>query len=435
MDKTIQELFDFIEKSTDCYHTVDTITELLKAQGYSELSESGDWNLSEGGRYFVTRNRSSVISFRIPNTGANSFMITASHSESPCFKLKPNPEMQTEGGYVKLNTEKYGGMIYSSWLDRPLSLSGRITVRKDNGISTVLVKIDCDLMVIPNAAIHLNSKINDGYVFNPQKDLLPMFGGGETDDTVRSLVARETGVREEDILGMDLFVYNRSGGTVWGCGSEFISAPRLDDLQCVFGTLKGFLRGENKSAIPVHCVFDNEETGSRTKQGAGSGFLHDTLRRIARGIGKNCEEFLKMLPSSFMLSADNGHALHPNYTELSDPKNRPVMNGGILIKYNAAQKYTTDAVSEAVLRRICGSAGVPVQEYVNRSNIPGGSTLGNISAEKVSVNTVDIGLAQLAMHSAYETAGARDTEYLCRAAEEFYNTAISAKSDGEYEFI
>ena len=433
--ETTQELIEFIAKCPSCYHTVNTISEYLQLGGYTELFEGEQWRLQEEGKYFVTRNRSSIIAFRIPNGSASAFMLTASHSESPCFKIKPNPEMPQEGCYVKLNTEGYGGMIYSSWLDRPLSVAGRITVSTKTGISTVLVNIDRDLLVIPNVAIHLNRKINDGYVFNPQKDLLPLFGDEEARGEFMPLISREAGIDEKNILGMDLFVYNRSSGTVWGNSGEYVSAPRLDDLQCAFGTLRGFLEGENKNTVPVYCVFDNEETGSGTKQGAKSTFLYNTLWRIAESLGKTSSGFMQMLSSSFMLSADNGHAVHPNCSEISDPVNRPKINGGVLIKYNAAQKYTTDAVSDAIFRKICRNAGVPVQEYVNRSDIPGGTTLGNILTEKVSINIVDIGLAQLAMHSAYETAGVKDTEYLRRAVREFYKTCIEASADGEYSLV
>ncbi len=429
---TNQELLDFIKNCPSSFHTVHTISEILLREGYTRLEEGEGWNLAEGGKYFVTRNQSSIIAFRIPVKDFRGFLVTASHGESPAFKIKPDPEMPAEGCYLKLNVEKYGGMILSTWMDRPLSVAGRITVDTGTGIETRLVHIDRDLLLIPNLAIHMNRTVNEGVALNPQKDLLPLFGDETAAEKFWPMIAENAGVQPEQILGSDLFLYCRSQGTVWGSQGEFISSPRLDDLQCVFGTLQGFLDGTSSGSVPVYCVFDNEEVGSGTKQGAKSTFLADVLYRIHDGVGHSQSQYLQTLSSSFMISADNGHGVHPNVPEAADPTHRPKLNGGILIKYNASQKYTTDAVSEGIFRSICKKAGVPVQKYVNRSDIPGGSTLGNLSAEQVSINTVDIGLAQLAMHSAYETGGSRDTEYLCRAARAFYNTTIIARQDGEY---
>lgn len=430
--KTTQELLDFIAKCPSCYHTVQTVTGILKDAGYTELFEGSPWKLAAGGRYYVTRNLSSVIAFRVPAGEFQGFMLTASHSESPSFKIKPDPEMPAEGCYVKLNVEKYGGMILSTWLDRPLSVAGRVMVRTPEGVSARLVNVDRDLLVIPNLAIHMNRSANEGYAFNPQKDMLPLFGDETAAGGFWPLIAQEAGVGTEDLLGSDLFLYCRTPGAIWGHHNEFASSPRLDDLQCVFGTLKGFLSGGHSRTLPVYCVFDNEEVGSGTKQGAKSTFLYDVLRRINDGLDRNHSQYLQALASSFMLSADNGHAVHPNQPEKADPTHRPRLNGGVVIKYNANQKYTTDAVSEAVFRQICEQAQVPVQEYTNRSDVLGGSTLGNLSTEKVSINTADIGLAQLAMHSSYETVGSMDTQYLCQAAQAFYNTCLTAAADGVY---
>ncbi len=424
-----QNLLEFIRRCPSSFHTVQTVTERLEQEGYCPLQESKKWELVPGGKYYLTRNRSSVIAFRIPQGEMRGFLLTASHGESPAFKIKPAPELPVESAYLKLNVEKYGGMLHSSWLDRPLSVAGRITVKAEGGIETRLVHIDRDLLVIPSLAIHMNRNANEGVTLNPQKDLLPLFAD-ETEKGFWELVAQNAGVSQTDILGSDLFVYCRSKGTVWGKNQEFISAPRLDDLQCVYGTLEGFLRGTEKTSMPVYCVFDNEEVGSGTKQGAKSTFLADTLRRICLALGMGEEEYLRTLSSSFMISADNGHALHPNQPEKTDPTNRPRLNGGVLLKYNANQKYTTDGISEAVVVSICKKAGVPVQKYVNPSDIPGGSTLGNLSAEQVSINTADVGLAQLSMHSAWETAGAKDTGYLIEAIRAFYNTQLTALEDG-----
>lgn len=431
--ETAKELLRFIKHCPSSFHTVKTVSDLLVENGYTKLSESTPWTLQAGGKYFVTRNHSSVIAFQIPYRDFSAFLMTASHSESPAFKIKPDPEMPVRNYYVKLNTEKYGGMLYTTWLDRPLSVAGRIVVKIADGIETKLVDIDRDLLMIPNLAIHMCRSANEGIALNPQTDLLPLFGGSDAAGSFRPMIADAAGVKPEQILGSDLFLYCRTPGSIWGSQKEFLSAPRLDDLECVFATLKGFLAAKCSDAAPVFCVFDNEEVGSGTKQGAKSTFLADTLYRICHGMNRDYEDYLRTLASSFMLSADNGHAVHPNHLEKSDPTHQPVLNGGVLIKYNANQRYTTDAVSEAIFRQICKNADIPVQKYVNRSDIPGGSTLGNLSGEKVSVCCADIGLAQLAMHSAYETAGCMDLGYLCRAAEAFYQTHLRMSEDGNWE--
>ena len=273
------------------------------------------------------------------------------------------------------------------------------------------------LLMIPNLAIHMNREVNDGYKFNAQKDMLPLYGMSSAKGTFLKTVAEAAGVKEEEILGHDLFLYNRQEGTVWGAEEAFVSSARLDDLQCAFSSLKGFLAGKKEKYIAVHCVLDNEEVGSGTKQGAASTFLRDVLVRINSGLGQDQEDYLRRLAGSFMVSADNAHAVHPNYGEKADPVNRPCMNEGIVIKHSANQKYCTDGVSAAVFKDLCKRAGVPFQTFTNRSDILGGSTLGNISTTQVAVNAVDIGLAQLAMHSPYETAGVKDTAYLIKAAE------------------
>ena len=327
----------------------------------------------------------------------------ASHSDSPSLKIKENPEIEVENAYIKLNVERYGGMILSPWFDRPLSVAGRLIVRQDGKIREKMVAVDRDLLVIPNLAIHMNREVNDGYKYNVQKDMLPLFSDKEGKGRFMETVAEAAEVKTEDILGHDLFLYDRTPGTLWGVNEEFVSAPRLDDLQCAFSSMEGFLQGNREESISVHCVLDNEEVGSSTRQGAASAFLKDTLMRINMGLGRTQEEYYMALADSFMISADNAHALHPNYTDKTDPVNRPVLNEGIVIKYNANQKYCTDGVSAAIFKDICDRAKVPYQTFVNRSDMAGGSTLGNISNTQVPVKTVDIGLAQLAMHSVYET--------------------------------
>ena len=427
-----QELFSFIESSPTAFHAVETMKQMLDAEGYQQLLESRAWELQTGGKYYVMRNGTSLLAFRIPKREFTGFQVMAGHSDSPTFRIKENPEMETEGAYVKLNVEKYGGMLCSPWFDRPLSVAGRLIVKTDTGIVSRLVKVDRDLLLIPSLAIHMNRKANEEQKYNVQKDMLPLYAMADAKDSFQKIVADAAGVEVTDILGSDLFLYNRVKGTIWGAEREFISSGRLDDLQCVFGSLKGFLAAEEGTSIPMHCVFDNEEVGSSTKQGAASTFLQDTLLRICESLGKTPAQYRQLLASSFMISADNAHAVHPNYGEKSCPTNRPVLNGGIVIKYSANQKYTTDGVSAALFRMICQKADVPYQVFLNRSDMIGGSTLGNLSANQVPVNCVDIGLPQLAMHSPYETAGAKDTAYLVRAAKVFYESSVQETASGEY---
>lgn len=419
--KTAKKLLKFIQKSPTAFQAVEEMKKRLEKEGYKELKEEEHWEIIPGGNYYVTRNNSALIAFSIPKKPVWKFHIMASHSDSPALKIKENPEIEVEKAYIKLNVERYGGMLLAPWFDRPLSVAGRLIVRKDGEIQEKLVAVDKDLLIIPNLAIHMNREVNDGYKYNVQKDMLPLYSSYEGKGSFMKQVAAEAGVEEKDILGHDLFLYDRTAGTIWGADEEFVSAPRLDDIQCAFASFEGFLRGEHKKSIAVHCVLDNEEVGSSTKQGAASTFLKDTLKRINMGLGRTEEEYLMALADSFMVSADNAHALHPNHTDKTDPVNRPVINGGIVIKYNANQKYCTDGVSAAIFKDICDKAGVPYQTFVNRSDMAGGSTLGNISNTQVPMKTVDIGLAQLAMHSVYETAGVKDTENLAKAAAELFS--------------
>ncbi len=428
----IKELFDFIENSPSCFHAIQTITEELKQDGFIELIEGKPWELEKGKKYYVTRNLSSVIAFKMPNNNLKSFHIVASHSDSPTFKIKENAEIEVNNKYVKLNTEKYGGMICSTWFDRPLSIAGRILIKDSNTIKTRLINIDKDLVIIPNLAIHMNREVNDGYKYNAQVDMLPLYGDNSAKGSLINTIAQEAGVEQESILGTDLFLYNRMNGRQIGVNSEYISAPRLDDLECAFTSLKSFINSNSQSSASVYCVFDNEEVGSGTKQGADSTFLYDMLRRINISLGNSEEYYYRLIASSFMVSADNAHALHPNHSGKSDPTNKVYMNDGIVIKYNANQKYTTDGVSASIFKSICDSVNVPYQTFTNRSDILGGSTLGNISNAHVSLNTIDIGLAQLAMHSTYETAGAKDIDFMIKAIEAFYNTSIEQIQDGQY---
>lgn len=431
--KCVYEFLDFVDASPTAYQAVENLARSLSESGYIQLDESAPFLLIPGGNYFVTRGGSSLIAFRIPWGSPFSFRISASHSDSPMFKIKPKGEMSALGHYTKLNVERYGGMILSSWFDRPLSVAGRIVIRQGGRILAKNVTINRDFAIIPNVCIHFNRQINEGYRYNPQVDLLPIVGDENAAGALMREVAKSAGVEPEDILASDLFLYNRTPGTVLGLGEEFFAAPRIDNLECAFGCFKGFLAGYcPDGVIPVYALFDNEEVGSSTRQGAGSTFLYDILTRICASLGEGDSDYLRMLASSFMVSADNAHAKHPNHPELSDSDNSPFLNGGVVIKSNANQKYTTDALSEAVFSEICRGAGVPVQPFANRSDVAGGSTLGSISNTRVALPTVDIGMAQLAMHSAYECAGCRDLNDLIKAMTAFYAARLDSDRDGQF---
>ncbi len=422
-----KEMLTFIEKSPSCFHVVENIKESLAKQGFVALQENEDWELAQGKGYYVIRNDSSMIVFRLPpKEEISGFHMVASHSDSPTFKVKEKPEMTVEENYIRLNTEKYGGMILSTWLDRPLSVAGRIAIcdkQDQNKVLTKTVNINKDLLVIPNVAIHMNRDINKGVEYNPQIDMLPLFSQckkGEDKVLLLREIAKAAGVDERDILGQDLFLYVREKGGILGAEEEFVFSPRLDDLQCVYASVKAFVESVPEGFINVCAVFDHEEVGSSTRQGADSTFLQDVLWRIGESLQCSKRDYLKWLANSFLISADNAHAVHPNHPEKADPTNRPFLNGGIVIKYHGGQKYTTDAISCARMKCLCDRAGVPYQTYANRSDTLGGSTLGNISTAHVSVESVDIGLPQLAMHSAVETAGLKDTAYAVKALKEFY---------------
>lgn len=439
MREIVRELYDFIEKSPSVFHVVENMRLELLERGYEQLLESEAWNLKAGGKYFVIRNGSSLIAFRIPKEDYKGFQIMASHSDSPTFKIKENPEMEAEGAYVRLNVEKYGGALLGPWFDRPLSVAGRVLVRENvaagGRIISKLVNVDRDLLLIPSLAIHMNREANDGYKYNVQKDLIPLYGMDLTKGTFMEQISEAAGVCAEDVVGHDLFLYNRTKGSIWGAKEEFISSGKLDDLQCAFASLKGFLAAEEGAgeSVPVHCVFDNEEVGSSTRQGAASTFLQDTLVRVNEGMGRSSADYRRSLSQSFMLSADNAHAVHPNYPDKACPTNRPKINGGIVVKYNAEQRYTTDGVAAAIFKNLCQRADVPCQTFHNRSDERGGSTLGNLSGNQVAVKCADIGLAQLAMHSSYETAGAADTDYLVRVAKLFFEATVVEAEYGAVE--
>lgn len=418
-----KEMLSFIEESPTAFHAAANVEELLKQEGFLKLDCLGKEALVPGGKYYFVQNHSAVLAVKIPKEGARGFRIVASHSDSPSFKVKETPEMKLEGRYVKLNTEKYGGMILNTWLDRPLSVAGRVIVkdRESGALLEKLVNIKRDLLVIPNVAIHFNREVNDGVKLNPQVDLLPLFAQDQ-EITLKKLCADQLQISEEEILGSDLYVYNRDKGRIMGADDAFVGSPRLDDLQCAYATLKGFLRAEAQQYIAVYALFDNEEVGSSTKQGADSTILADLLDIVLDRISPSVNPLQRraLLQNSFLLSADNGHAVHPNHPEKSDPTNRPYLNGGVVLKFQGSQRYTTDGFSAAMVRDICKEYGIPVQNFANRADIAGGSTLGNISTAHVSISSADVGLAQLAMHSAFETAGVQDTKAMAELTKHFF---------------
>lgn len=423
----LRDLMNFLDSSVTMFHAINECEKVLQNCGYIYLPENEKWNI-RAGKYYTKRNSSSLIAFDIAN-GDYHFQISAAHSDSPTFKLKDRPIIESNG-YLKLNVEAYGGMIDATWLDKPLTLAGRVMVDTKDGIETRLLNIDKDLLIIPNVPIHFNREINKGFAFNNQVDMLPVFSAGNLSEAdFYKMLAKELGVKPEAILAKDLYLVNRQKATVIGYDNELISSGRLDDLECVYTSLLGFIEAMNNDHINVFAVFDNEEVGSVTKQGAMSTFLVSTLNRINKALGKSDEDYYRAIAKSMLISCDNAHAIHPSHPELFDVKNRPVLNKGIAIKESANQKYTTDAFSRAVLKKILDKNNIPYQTFANRSDIIGGSTLGNLSNTAVSMNAVDIGLPQLAMHSAYETAGAKDVEYAIEALRAFFETNIDIKDD------
>ena len=418
-DDISRDLIHFIAKSPSTFHAVRGIKAALLYAGFTEIREEDTWQIEKGGKYVVTRNGSALMAFTVPQEGAEAFHITASHCDSPTFKIKEDPEI-ADGPYVKLNVEGYGGMIMSTWLDRPLSVAGRLLVTENGHLAEKLVAIDGTMLVIPSVAIHMDRSVNQHKEWKVQKDMLPLYGMTGAKTPFMDVIAASAKVKAEDILAHDLILYSRVPGTIWGEEREFISSPKLDDLQCAFACFRGFTQGQKEKYISVYALFDNEEVGSATSQGAGSTFLANTLERLARSLGYSYDETMAMIARSFMISADNAHSVHPNHPEYADPVNRPVINGGIVIKYSAAQKYATNAFSAAYFKKLCKDHDIPTQTFTNHSDNPGGSTLGNISNTVIAMPTVDIGLPQLAMHSSYETAGVKDTAYLVDAVMKFY---------------
>ena len=426
--KLANELIDFIYESPTAFHAVSTVKSVLLGEGFNELKDSEKWMLEKGGKYFVTKNDSALIAF-IVGKGAleqYGFKLIGAHTDSPSFRVKPSPEMTSENIYVRLNTEVYGGPILNTWLDRPLAIAGRVTLKGENPLfpDTKLVNVNKPILVIPNLAIHMNREVNQGVELNRQKDMLPLLSlineNLEKDRYLLNTVASELSVAVEDILDFDLFLYEYEKGRVIGLNEEFISSPRLDDLSMVHAGIKALINAEVNMATNVMVCFDNEEVGSSTKQGADSNLLSDILERIVLSFNGGREDFFRALASSFMISADLAHAVHPNQGEKHDPINRPVINKGPVIKISANQSYTSDSNSIAVYEQICKNAGVPVQKFVNRSDLRGGSTIGPISSTHLHIRSVDMGTPILAMHSIRELGGVEDHNYVIKSFEEFY---------------
>lgn len=431
-----QELLTFIQQSPSMFHSISSIRKYLDDANFKYLPENASWDLEKGNHYYTIRNHSSLIAFKVGQTLDDyHFQMCASHSDSPTFKVKTVPELKGQGEYLKLDVEAYGGMIDSTWFDRPLSVAGRAFVREENTIKNKLVYIDKDLLLIPNVAIHFNREVNKGIPTNRQIDLCPLFSSGKAKvGDFKKMIAEHLNVSVDNLLGFDLFLVNRQRPCIWGYKEEFISSPKLDDLQCAFTTLKAFLDSSNEHDISIYACFDNEEVGSNTKQGAMSTFLQDTLKRINYGLKKSEEEYYQAISKSFLVSADNAHAVHPNHPEKTDSVNCAYMNKGLVIKESANQKYTTDAFSRSVLEQICYMANTPYQTFANRSDSLGGSTLGNLSNIQVSVHAVDIGLPQLSMHSTYETAGVEDTATTIQTLTKYYSTNININNFDQVTF-
>lgn len=428
-----KEFLQFIEKSITPFHAVKGLKDLLEENGYKQLLESQKWEIELGGKYYVEKNNSSLIAFQVPTDLSDlSFNIAASHTDSPTFKVKPNHNVETAAKTLGMHLETYGGTIYSTWLDRPLSVAGRVVIKEGDKMVTKLVDINRPLCVIPNVAIHQNRSVNDGYKYNPAVDMVALYGmkdGIKLED----LIVKEYNLDKENVFGMELYIYNYYRGCLFGGNNEFISAPQIDNLECAYLSMLGFLNSKNAKSCNVYATFDNEEVGSGSKQGALSTFLHDVLRRLTRALGMKCEEFDMALAKSFMVSCDNAHGVHPNNPGVCDKLNSVYMNEGIVIKTNANLSYTTDAVSQALFTSILSDANVKWQVFANRSDVRGGSTLGHLSLSQVSVDSIDIGLAQLAMHSASEVAGVADMKMMVDGLTAFYNKHLS--KDNENNFI
>ena len=412
----MKDLMNYLDNSYSAFHAIKNLEEKLINSGFKKLEENEKWNLAENKSYYVIRNTSSIIAFKVPASNETlGFNIVASHSDSPSYKIKPNATMKDlRNDYAKLNTETYGGPIAYTWLDRPLGIAGRVFVENENLLIEELVNLD-DTIIIPSVAIHLNR--SGEFNPNPQVDMLPLIGDAST--TFEDMLKKQ--IQDKSIISTDLFLYNKEKAMLLGANNEYLASSRIDDLECAYISIEALINTDAKN-VTICAVFNNEEVGSRSANGAASTFLKDTTERIAKALNK---DILEMLANSFIISSDNAHALHPNHPEKADPTNMVYMNKGIVVKHQAGLNYTTDALSEAIFKKICKLADVPYQDYTNRSDQRGGGTLGAISQTQLSIPSVDIGLAQLAMHSTYETCGVKDVEYMLKALSKFYNVKFN----------
>ena len=431
----MQDFLNFIKKSPTAFHAVNEVEQILNNNGFIKINENQRWKLERNGKYYISRNLSSIIAFTIPNNiDEISFNIVATHTDSPTFKLKPNFTIDTNK-YIKLNTEVYGGPIYNTWMDRPLNIAGKIVVKTQNGIESLLISFDKPMVIIPNCSIHYYPELNKGVALNPQNDLLPILcDKGINACDLLSLIADKLSINKDNIISHDLYLALLDRGCIGGANNEFIMAPQIDNLECSYIALDSFVNSINECSINVLALFDNEEIGSRTRQGAASMMLSDVLERMSISLNKTAEEHKMALANSFIISADNAQGFHPNYPNKFDATNAVYLNQGIVIKNAARGSYSTDSISQAFFKLICDRANAKYQLNTNRSDIAGGSTLGCISIMNVSIHSVDIGLPQLAMHSAYETAGSKDFDELNKALKEFYKTHLIVNQDGKLIF-
>ncbi|MDO4194811.1 MAG: M18 family aminopeptidase [Prevotellaceae bacterium] len=427
----MKKLLPFLDASPVNFLAVKALAEELESAGFRRIDPTlplGE--VKAGDQLYVTKNDSSIYAFRIGNKPMSEvgFRLICAHCDSPTFRIKPNAEMLCEGGIVKLNTEVYGGPIMSTWFDRPLTIAGRVIVKGKDALhpETLLLHVKRPLLQISNLAIHFNRQVNDGVKLSKQKDVLPILGivtdHLECGNLLMNTICSELNIKAEDILDFDLYLADATPACTFGVHDEFISSGRLDDLSMCYAGLQALIGNKTEDATQVLAIFDNEETGSQTKQGAGSPFFASMLQRLILAQGGNQESFYQAIELSFMVSADNAHAWHPNYSEKFDPTNHPYLGGGPVIKFNAAQKYASDAVSAAVFASVCEEAGVPCQRFVNHSDVAGGSTLGNILASSLPLRGVDMGNAILAMHSCRETGSVLDHFYCVKAFTQFYKS-------------
>jgi aspartyl aminopeptidase len=430
MEEINTGLLDFLNRSHSEFNATYNLKKILLDNGYIELKEEEPFNLVLGHNYFLVRNDSSLVAIKLPKKLSDyHFLISASHSDSPSLKLKMCDDV-ISNNYHKLAVEVYGGLIRATYLDKPLSIAGRVIVKENNKLVTKIIDVDKNLVIIPNLCIHFNREINKGIEYNPQVDLMALISNDNTyKNSIKEAIKRELKVKEEDIVSYDLNLYNREKSTLGGLDNEFIMSGRIDNLENAYLGIKGFIDSNIDGYIGVYSVFNNEEVGSSTINGADSDLLINTLERINLSINKSSEEFKIALHKSFILSCDNGHAVHPNHSEVSDPNNLCYLNKGIIIKFNSDMAYTSDALSSSIVKSLCENNHIPYQYFYNKSDVRGGSTLGAISLTHLSILSCDIGLAQLAMHSNYEVAGSKDTQSMYNLIKAFYSTNIEIKTD------